>query len=304
VSDVRKAVITAAGRGTRHFPATRTVQKELFPLVDRDGVTKPVLQIVAEEALDAGIERICIVCSPASIGPVRDHFSPVTEDLRRSLAGKPAALAQCDRLDRLAQVLEWAVQPAPDGYGDAVLHAQEFVGDEPFLLMLGDHVYISDGPQRCAASMIAAYERMHSPVSGVIRTPTTEIRLFGTVTGERLIGEPPVYRVTGMMEKPTTELAAERLKTRGLGPEEYLTFFGMHILPPTVFEPLANRKRMDDREDGEIQLTSSLAHLATESEYYVVEIAGRRLDMGVPEGLVHTQEALWSSRQWAASDRA
>jgi UTP--glucose-1-phosphate uridylyltransferase len=291
---IKKAVITAAGRGTRHFPATRTVQKELFPLVDQDGATKPVLQIVAEEALAAGAERICIVCSPVSEGPVRAHFEPVSADLRASLAAKPNILKEADRLDRLAGRLEFVIQPTPEGYGDAVLCAGEFVGGDPFLLLLGDHVYAPKGEERCSVFLANAFERLNGPVSGVARTPEGQLRLFGTVQGEPLGGDPPVYRVTDMAEKPAPEVARRRLRTAGLPEGEYLTFFGMHVLTPRVFDHLAERKARDLREGGEIQLTSSLEAMVREGEYYAAEIPGRRLDMGVPEGLIYAQTTLAS----------
>jgi UTP--glucose-1-phosphate uridylyltransferase len=292
VSGVRKAVITAAGRGTRHFPATRTVQNELFPLVDRDGVTKPVLQIVVEEALESGIERVCVVCSPASEGPIRAHFAPVSGDLRRSLGSRPEVLAQADHLERLAGAVEFAVQPAPEGYGDAVLCSREFVGDEPFLLLLGDHVYASDTDERCAHLLIHTFDMTRGPVSGVTPTPADQLHLFGVVAGEPVGSSPPLYRVREILEKPSPTVARERLRTPGLPPDTFLSFFGMHVLTPEVFGFLAGRKEKDLREDGEIQLTSSLEELRRHRDYFAVEMTGERLDMGVPEGLIHTQQAL------------
>jgi UTP--glucose-1-phosphate uridylyltransferase len=100
---VRKAVITAAGIGTRHFPATATLQKELFPLVDRDGTTKPTLQIIVEEALEAGIEQVCIVTSPASLAQLQGHFRPLSAEVSRYLRGKSWALEEAARLESLAQ---------------------------------------------------------------------------------------------------------------------------------------------------------------------------------------------------------
>lgn len=293
MSEVKKAVITAAGRGTRHFPATRTVQKELFPLVDRDGFTKPVLQIVVEEALESGIERVCIICNPDSIEPIRSHFSPVSGELRRSLESKPPLLEQAEHLDRLVSTIELLVQPTPEGFGDAVLCARDFVGDEPFLLLLGDHVYTSHEEERCAHLLIRTFDRVQGPVSGVARTPEDQLHLFGVVKGEALDWPDthPLYHVLDMVEKPTPEVAQARLQTPGLD-ESYLGFFGMHVLTPEVFRFLADRKARDLREGGEIQLTSSLEDLLHQGDYYAVEVPGDRLDMGVPEGLLYTQREL------------
>lgn len=292
MGSIKKAVITAAGRGTRLFPATRTLQKELFPLVDRDGIAKPVIQIVVEEAVSAGVERVCIVCSPDSEGPLRHHFSPVPETIRQSLSSKPEGIAQADQLDRLASMVEFALQPTPEGYGDAVLCARDFVGDDSFLLLLGDHLYVSKTPETCAATLVRAFPELDGAVSGVARTPIHQLHLFGTVSGDPIPGDPPRYRVREMIEKPKPEVARERLRTPGLREDEFLTFFGMHLLPPRIFDLLAERKARNLREGGEIQLTSSLEVLVRSQNYYAVELPGYRLDMGVPEGLIYTRTVL------------
>src|SRR5262249_1395316 len=141
--EISKAVITAAGRGARQYPASDTVQKAMQPLVDRDGLTKPVLQIIAEEALDSGIEEICVVAAPGDEGVYRTHFANYAANLRSAYRGIDWAEAQARRLDDLEQRLRFAVQPEPVGYGHAVWCARSFVGDAPFLLLLGDHLYVS-----------------------------------------------------------------------------------------------------------------------------------------------------------------
>ena len=158
---VRKAVITAAGRGTRQYPASSTVQKEMFPLVDVDGLTKPTIQIIAEEALDAGIEELCIVTAPGDEEMYRRHFRGLSEDLLPAFEGKEWALQESERLARIEQALHFTTQPSPEGYGHAVYCAGDWVGDEPFLLLLGDHVYISSDPQgrRCARQVVDVFER-------------------------------------------------------------------------------------------------------------------------------------------------
>src|SRR3712207_4546378 len=130
---VRKAVITAAGRGTRQFPATRAIQKELLPLVDCDGITKPTMQIIVEECLASGIEDICLVVAKGDAEPFQRHFSRLSEEERRIFRNKEWALAQADALRRMQERITYVEQPAPEGYGNAVYQAREFVGDEPFL---------------------------------------------------------------------------------------------------------------------------------------------------------------------------
>jgi UTP--glucose-1-phosphate uridylyltransferase len=289
---VRKAVITAAGRGTRQFPATRSVQKELLPLVDRDGVTKPTIQIIIEECLASGIEDICVVVSPGGAEPFQKHFAKLTETERRIFKNKEWALAQADALRRMQERITYVEQPTPEGYGHAVYQAKEFVGDEPFLLLLGDHVYISGSKKRCAQQVIETYNVARCAVSAVQQTPDDHLHLFGTVAGNPVGSTPPIYDITRIYEKPTVEYAAENLQTPGVKRGYYLCFFGIHVLPPTLFDCLQHHIDQNIRENGEIQLTSSLEMLRTQERYVAVETVGERYDMGVPFGYVETQAAL------------
>jgi len=292
VSVVRKAVITAAGRGTRQFPATVTVQKEFIPLVDRDLVTKPTVQIVVEEAVASGIEEVCIVTSPEGLCQFRRHFGPVSAADRAAFKGKAWALAETDHLEDLSDRISYALQETPEGFGHAVYCARDFVGDEPFLQMLGDHIYLPRGEVRCARQLLDAYQQAQCTVTGVQQTPTEELHLFGTVAGHRRPGLTPLYDVTAIVEKPTPEYAAEYLVTEGLPAGTYLCHFGMHVLTPGIFARLQERIERNLREGGEIQLTSAQADLVTHEPYTALEVAGLRLDMGVPLGLLETQFAL------------
>ena len=151
---ITRAVITAAGRGARQYPASDTVQKAMLPVVDRDGLTKPVLQIIAEEALESGIEEICVVSAPGDEAVYRDHFRNYAANLRSAFKGVEWAEEQARRLFDLEQRLRFSVQPEPQGYGHAVWCAREFVAGQPFLLLLGDHLYLSAEPRRCARQLI------------------------------------------------------------------------------------------------------------------------------------------------------
>lgn len=289
---VRKAVITAAGRGTRQFPATRSIQKELLPLVDRDGITKPTIQIIVEECLASGIEDICIVVNPGGAAAFEQHFARLTEAERTLFRNKEWALVQADALRRMQERITYVEQETQEGYGHAVYQARDFVGDEPFLLLLGDHIYISNEKKRCAQQVIDTYSIARCAVSGVQQTPDDKLNLFGTVTGTPLGSDPPTYDVTGIVEKPTIEYAAEHLQTSGVKRGYYLCFFGMHVFPPSIFDCLKHHIDNDIREKGEIQLTSSQDMLRERERYVAVETRGERYDMGIPFGYVETQAAL------------
>ena len=147
MNHIRKGVITAAGRGTRQYPASNTVQKELFPLVDVDGYAKPTVQILVEELLASGVEEVCIIANTANIEPMRCHFQGLPT---APSAGKEWMTPLSDALADMATRLTFVVQETQDGYGHAVYQARDWVGDEPFVLTLGDHIYFSDTDARCA----------------------------------------------------------------------------------------------------------------------------------------------------------
>jgi UTP--glucose-1-phosphate uridylyltransferase len=289
---VKKAVITAAGMGTRHFPATQTIQKEMMPLVDRDGTTKPTIQIILEEALESGIEEFCLVISPQTERQFREHFRGLTEAQAPHFRGKSWALDESEKLEDLGRRITYVVQERQEGYGHAVYCAREFVGEDPFLLLLGDHVFISGTKKPCSRQVIDVYNRMECPVSGVQRTNESFLHLYGTLTGRRVSTDPDVYEVSLIREKPSLEYAEEALRTQGLRRGEYLCFFGVHVFPPALFELIEQHIKEDIRERGEIQLTSALDMLRERGRYLAAEIDGARYDMGVPFAYIQTQLAL------------
>ncbi|MBM3459775.1 MAG: nucleotidyl transferase, partial [Armatimonadetes bacterium] len=147
---LRKAVVTAAGQGGRHFPATQGFQKELLPLVDRDGTTRPAIQIVLQEAREAGIEEFCLVVSPQREEQFRRFFRGLRPEETPHFRGKSWALDEAERLEELAQRITYVVQAEPAGDGHAVYCARHFVGEDPFLLLLGDHVVLSTTDRPCS----------------------------------------------------------------------------------------------------------------------------------------------------------
>lgn len=292
MSKVRKAVVTAAGQGLRHFPATQGFQKELLPLVDRDGTTRPTIQIILQEALDAGIEEICLVVSPQREAQFRGYFRGMLDDQLSYFQGKQWALDEGERLADLGRRITYAVQREPGGDGHAVFCARDFVGEDPFLLLLGDHVFVPTGGRSCCRQVMDVYDDREAPVSGVQRTGEDFLHLFGTVTGRRLSVDPSVYELSQVAEKPTVEFAEEHLRTRGLRRGEYLCFFGVHVMPPLLFEMLAGLIREGRPSRVGYQLTDALERLRQEDTYLAVEVEGARYDMGMPFGYIQTQLAL------------
>jgi UTP--glucose-1-phosphate uridylyltransferase len=289
---ISKAVITAAGRGVRQYPAADTVQKAMLPLVDRDGLAKPVLQIIAEEALESGIEEICVVAAPGDEDVYRRHFANYAANLRSAYQGIDWAEAQARRLIDLEERLTFAVQPEPEGYGHAVWCARTFVAGAPFLLLLGDHLYISSEPRRCARQLIDLAVAEGCAVSAVQATREHLIYQYGTLTGRRVPQHPEIYTIDEIIEKPNPTLAELRLQVPGLRAGHYLCFFGMHVLTPSVFDLLDDLVARNVRELGQIQLTTALNLLAAKEQYLAIETRGSRFNLGVRFGVVEAQIAL------------
>ena len=286
---IRKAIITAAGRGARLYPAADTVQKAMLPIVDRDGLTKPVIQIIAEEALQSGIEELCIVCAPGDEARFREQFAGLRENLRNPEAKARLAETGADRIDDLLGRLCFAVQEEPLGYGHSLQCARDFAGQDAFLLLLGDHLYVAhEGEEPCAKQLIDLAVKEGVSVSAVNATREHLVGNYGTLTGERAASGEGTYRITRIIEKPSLSQAELELQTPGLRAAHYLCFFGMHVLRPTIFDLLEEAAR----EARELPLTPSLNELARRETYLALQVRGSRYDIGAPLGLLRTQIAL------------
>jgi UTP-glucose-1-phosphate uridylyltransferase/galactokinase len=277
---VRKAVIPAAGFGTRLFPATKAVKKELFPVVDRHGRAKPVILAIVEEALSAGIEEVAIIvqsqdrevfeeifCTPPPI----EHFNKLSRESQQ----------YCSYLMDVGHRVTLLTQDVQEGFGHAVHCAHKWVGGEPFLLLLGDHLYGAEGEESCARQLLNVYERVGRSVVGVKVTPGDEVPSFGCVTGT---WEEPgsVLAITEFHEKPDPEYARQHLRVEGMNENEFLTVFGQYVLDPKVFDYLDEHIRLNIRERGEFQLTSCLERLRREEGFTGYVVRGRRFDIGTP----------------------
>jgi len=264
---IKKAVVTAAGRNQRGLP--------LQTLVDRDRVQKTALRIIVEEALNAGIEEVCVVIHPGD----RDAYT--------TAAGEHA------------QRLRFVEQAAARGYGHAVFCAREFVGNDPFLHLVGDHLYLSRDEQGkpCARQLVEIAEAEQCAVSAVQATRETMLTNYGTVGGKRVPVKPRLYTIERVLEKPTPTEAEQSLIVPGLRAGYYLCFFGIHVLTPAVMGILERQIKSDAPN---VHLSPALAELAAAGRYLAYELKGRRYDIGVQYGLLVAQLAL----ALAGKDRA
>ncbi len=290
---VRKAVIPAAGFGTRLFPASKATKKELFPIIDRDGIAKPAILLIVEEALEAGIDEVILIVQEHDLEAFRSFFNvQVSIENYNKLSRRFQEYAR--RILEIGRHVHLVVQPMQEGFGHAVYCAREAVGNEPFLLMLGDHIYRSDSGQSCAQQLIEAYNTHGVSVLGLRRTPESQIANFGTVTGIWL-QEGRLLSITEFAEKPTLDYARTSLRIAGMPEDEYLTVFGQYIIKPQIFDYLEEHIRNNVRERGEFQLTSALDRLRQEDGFLGLMVDGQRYDIGLPEYYLETLKAFSQS---------
>ena len=257
--EITQALITAAGECQRRLP--------LQTLVDRDGTPKTALQILIAEVLQAGIEEIVIVVTPGDIP-----------------AFTQAAGAFAPRL-------RFVEQSQPLGYGHAVWSAREALGNAPFLLLVGDHLYVSSAADRCAKQLISVARSESCAVSAVQATHESKLPLYGAVGGRLEAGRRGLYEVSEILEKPSPTEAEQRLIVPGLRAGHYLCFFGMHVLPPAIITLLGEEIAAANGK-WKVHLTNSLAKLAGRERYLALELQGRRYDIGLKYGLLTAQLAL------------
>ena len=261
---VRKAVIPAAGLGTRVLPATKAMPKEMLPIVD-----KPAIQYIVEEAAASGIEDILIITNRGK-GLLEDHFDRAPE-LEARLTGSPekeAVLEQIVHISRLANIF-YVRQKETKGLGHAILCAKEFVGDEPFAVLYGDDVILGEDP--VCGQLIRAWERYGKGVVGVKEVSEEAIKKYSSLKVEPLEGS--CFLCTDMVEKPQRK-------------EDILSLYsilGRCVLPPEIFDIL---ERPAPGAGGEIQLTDAMAALAREQGMTAVDFTGTRYDMGNKLGIL------------------
>ena len=283
---VRKALIPAAGFGTRLFPATKATKKELFPIIDRDGIAKPAILLIVEEALNAGLEEVIIVVQEDDLQDFHSFFNTqISIENYNKLPRNSQDYAR--RILEIGQRVSFVVQPTQEGFGHAVYCAREAIEDGPFLLMLGDHLYRSNGEQSCTQQLVDAYHMHGINILGLRRTPESMIANFGTVAGV-WIDEGHLLNVTEFAEKPTVDYARSNLRVPGLAEGEYFTVFGMYIIKPQLFDYLEEHIANNVREHGEFQLTSALDRLRREDGFLGLIMEGRRYDIGLPQYYLDT----------------
>ena len=259
---VRKAVITAAGLGTRFLPATKAQPKEMLPIVD-----KPTIQYIIEEAVDSGIEEILIITG-RNKEYIENHFDKSIElEMQLERSGKLKELDIVRKISSMADI-HYIRQKEPKGLGDAVSCAKSFVGNEPFAVMLGDDVIDSEVP--CLKQLMNCFNEYKTSILGVQKVNENDVMKYGIIKG--LYIKENVYKVKVLIEKPTIDEALSNI-----------AILGRYIITPQIFEVLNNVK---PGKNGEIQLTDALQQLISIEAMYACEFVGNRYDVGDNLGLL------------------
>ncbi len=267
---IRKAIIPAAGMGTRFLPATKAMPKEMLPIVD-----KPTIQFIVEEAVAAGIEEILIIVS-SSKNSIIDHFD-YSYELEERLKLKQK-FKEYEEIRKIADMVDihYVRQKEPKGLGHAILAAKPFIGDEPFVVMLGDDVIIQDKNSKTTAigECMDLYYKTNSTIVGVQEVPKKEVSKYGIVDPlEEFDEQTNSVRVKGMVEKPSVESS----------PSNY-AILGRYVLTPKIFEKL---EEIEINDHSELEITNALLSLTKDETIYAKKFSGKRYDIGSKLGYLY-----------------
>jgi len=261
---IHKAVIPAAGFGTRFLPATKSQPKEMLPIVDT-----PVIQYVVEEAVHAGITDLLMIIGKGKRS-IEEHFDRSFQlEAQLAAKGRTAELQAMRRISQLADI-HFVWQKEMLGLGDAVYCARYHIGNDPFVVLLGDTVI--DAARPAAAQMVELFEELQQPIILVEEVEPKKVSLYGVIDGEEF--RPGVYRIRDFVEKPAPENAPSNL-----------VIAGRYLLTPDIFDFI---RRTTPSKDGEIQLTEALRALVRSRPVYGLKLDGRRCDIGNKEGFIRT----------------
>jgi UTP--glucose-1-phosphate uridylyltransferase len=275
---IRKAVIPAAGFGTRFLPATKSQPKEMLPIVDT-----PVIQYVVEEAVQAGISDLLMIIGKGKRS-IEEHFDRSFQlEAQLAAKGRTAELQAMRRISELADI-HFVWQKEMLGLGDAVYCARHHIHKEPFVVLLGDTVIDSARP--AATQMVELFEELLQPVILLEQVEPRKVSLYGVISGEEV--RPGVYRIRDFVEKPAPDKAPSNL-----------VIAGRYLLTPDIFEFI---EKTTPSKDGEIQLTEALKALARSRPVYGLKLDGKRCDIGNKEGFIRTNIEFALKRQDMAAD--
>ena len=288
---VKKAIIPAAGYGTRMYPATRCIKKEFFPVVDRDGIAKPVILLLLEELDRTGIEEICLVINgEEDRDQYRKFFNEALSD--EYLEKLPAEMRAYEQfISRISKKIEYVVQKEKRGFGHAVYQCRSFADNKPVLLVLGDTIYRTENEKNCTDQLLDAFEKTKKTTVSIHPVELHDVVQYGVLSGEwiNFTADEKIMKVQKFVEKPEEEYAKNHLSMSSKDHDrKYFSVFGEYVLTSEVFDVLGKNIENNVTTKGEIQLTDALDEVGKTLGLYGYVVDGRMFDIGVPSAYVKT----------------
>lgn len=286
---VRKAIIPVAGFGTRLYPETRIIRKDFFPIVDIDGMVKPVILILLEELVSSGIEEICLVLGDEEERSLYSQF--FEKELKEEHLGKLNFDSQNyeRHILELGKRIKYVFQKEKRGFGHAVFQCRDFCENEPVLLLLGDTLYRSNTNKPCSLQMLEAFEEYSKPIISIHEIPIDDVSYYGIISGQWIDKYKRALNMSNITEKPTKQYAEEFLGVRENDTKKYYSVFGQYILTPEVFEQLSeNINNGITNSKNEFELTTALDQVREKTGMLGIKIDGKMFDMGIPKAFINT----------------
>ncbi len=275
---VRKAIIPVAGNGTRMFPITKCIKKAFLPIVDSDGIVKPVILILIEEIIEAGIEEVCLIIDE---NDQKDYDRLFKEELSDDITSKlsPELLEYESKIQRLGKRVKYVYQKEKLGLGHAVYLCDKFANGEPVLLVLGDQLYKSYNNKTCTEQFLESFSETNQLSVSVCEVPEKDVSRYGILCGTIEKGN-NYFQVDKMVEKPDVSVAIEKYFTKQTNKKKYYAVFGEYILTDDVFKLLKRNVKNNKRENGEFQITSVLDEVRSKTGMVAFIPNGEMLDVG------------------------
>lgn len=287
---VTKAIIPVAGFGTRLYPATKTIKKDFFPILDKDGLFKPAIMVLLEQLEHSGIEEICLVIGEEERAMYEALFAPLPKEHRNKLPEDKQYYE--DLIVRIGKKVTYVYQKERRGFGHAVYQCREFTKGQPTLLLLGDMIYESGTHETCMTQLIKAYETCGLPMVSMHKVPLEDVVHYGIMHGQWEDKQQTLLKLDAFCEKPSCEYAQEFLNNKRKNEkDQYYAVFGQYILTKEVFEVLEDDIANNRTSAGEIQLTTALDRVRQRIGMAGLLMNGKSYDIGLPQKYQETLQA-------------
>ncbi len=285
---IKKAVIPAAGAGSRLYPLTKVFRKEFLPVPGVDNKLIPAIEAIVREALSGGIEKVALLIQKEDEETFRTYFHGSLKGELAEKLNKPEIREYDKTLQEIGSHVDLITMTGYEGFGYAVSFAKDWAGSDKFLLLLGDHLYYSHTEETCSQQLLNIANRFNTNCIAITRFRESSLKRYGITKVNSVKNNKRLFLLDSIAEKPDIKFAAKNLRSPGLPGDIYYGIFGSYVLSPLVFEKLDYNIRNNIRERNEFQLTSVLEDMHREQPFYAYEVEGVRYDMGSPDEYIKT----------------